>query len=163
MAIEQTGTAEMRAKMLGMAEHLCGPGAKTVVRAGGNVIREAMVEHAPVLVEKNAGSNALEPGAIKRDIKVRFPARENQLQETAIIGPGPATSHQSRFVEYGHRMVVGGYSKVEADGRVRGPGVVQEKDVRGYPFLRPAYEASISSAKAAMVEAASDELKKAVK
>jgi len=147
--IEQTGIAEMKAKMLAMRQNVSGPISKRAVRAGGNVIKAAMVERTPINAEKNAGSNSLEPGAIKADIKVRFPAQENAQETTAIIGPGTKTGYAARWVEYGHRMVSGGQSKVGPDGRTRGPGKAGV-DVPAHPFLRPAYEASLHAAQDAM-------------
>ena len=160
MPIETKGIAEMKARMRSLSQQVSGPIAQKAVRAGGKVIRDAMIERTPVLIEKNAGSNALEPGAVKADIKVRFPAEENKYQATALIGPGRKTSHVARWVEYGHRMVSGGQSKVLPTGKTRGPGNVHEEDVPEHPFLRPAFEASVAEAQSAEVETLRDELQK---
>jgi HK97 gp10 family phage protein len=160
MAIETKGIAEMKARMRSLSQQVSGPIAKKAVRAGGKVIRDAMIERTPELIEKNTGSDALEPGAVKADIKVRFPAAENKYEATALIGPGSKTSHVARWVEYGHRMVSGGQSKVLANGKVRGPGKVHEQDVPAYPFLRPAFEESVAEAQAAEVETLRSELQK---
>ena len=163
MAIETTGIAEIREKIQAMRSQVSGPISRRAVRAGGRVIAAAMIERTPVNIEKNAGSNSLEPGAVKADIKVRFPAAENQTMEAvALIGPGGKTSHVARFVEYGHRMVHGGQSKVGADGKVRGRGIVHDVDVPAHPFLRPAYEASLAEAQAAMAEDVAKGLKEVV-
>lgn len=163
MDIEQSGVEEMKAKMLAMRQHMSGPGSQKAVRAGGNVIKGAMVERTPVLIEKNAGSNALEPGSVKRDILVRFPASENQYQVTALIGPGKRAGRVAHLVEYGHRMVVGGKSRVLANGKVQGNGKVLERDVPAHPFLRPAFEASVAEAQKVLAETMGKQLQEAVK
>lgn len=155
------GMAEMVARMNNLRGQVSGPIAKKAVRAGGNVIRDAMIEHTPVLIEKNAGSNSLPPGAVKADIKVRFPAQEQVLETTALIGPGSKTKHVARFVEYGHRMVSGGQSKVLASGKLSGPGKASSKDVSAHPFLRPAYEEVADAAQQAEADVLQEELQKA--
>jgi len=161
MGFDMAGLDALKARMAGMREHVSGPIARKAITAGGHVIQDAMVERTPVNVEKNAGSNSLEPGAIKADIKVRFPAQEQPLETTATIGPGGKTSHVARWVEYGHRMVSGGQSKIGADGKLRGPGTAAEKDVPAYPFLRPAFEASEGPAMDIIAETLGTELQKA--
>jgi HK97 gp10 family phage protein len=161
MGFDMTGLAEMKARMAGMREQVTGPIAQKAVRAGGKVIQEAMIERTPENIERNAGSDSLEPGAVKADIKVRFPGQENVLEATATIGPGGKTSHVARWVEYGHRMVSGGQSKLGPDGKLRGPGKAAEKDVPAYPFLRPAFEVSQAPAMDAIAETLGIELKKA--
>lgn len=150
----------MKARMKALSAEVTGPMAQRAVRAGGRVIQAAMIERTPVLIEKNAGSDALEPGAVRADIKVRFPAAQNQFEATALIGPGGKTSHVARFVEYGHRMVTGGQSKVLASGKVRGRGKVAEQDVPAHPFLRPAWEESVAEAQAAEVDSLRNDLQK---
>jgi HK97 gp10 family phage protein len=161
MSFDMAGLDAMKARMAGMAEAVSGPIAHKAVRAGGRVIQEAMIERTPENVERNAGSDSLEPGAVKADIKVRFPADENALEATATIGPGGKTSHVARWVEYGHRMVSGGQSKLGPDGKLRGPGKAAEVDVPADPFLRPAFEASEAPAMDAIAETLATELPKA--
>lgn len=160
MAIELKGIAEMKARMRALSAEVTGPMSQHAVRAGGRVIQAAMIEYTPVLIEKNAGSNALEPGAVKADIKVRFPAEQNKFEATALIGPGAKTKHVARFVEYGHRMVTGGQAKVLASGKTSGRGTVGEQDVPAHPFLRPAWEESVAEAQAAEVESLRNDLAK---
>ena len=163
MAIETAGIAEMKAKMAAMRSGVAGPISKRAVRAGGRVIAVAMIEAAPLNDLRNASSNSLPAGAFKEDIKVRFPADQNQTAEAvALIGPGKKTSHVQRWVEYGHRMVHGGQSKVGADGKVRGSGVVHDVDVPAHPFLRPAFEASIGAAQEAIAANMAKGLKEGV-
>lgn len=121
----------------------------SAVRAGADVIAEAMTTAAPVLDAKTAGSTALEPGALKADIRTTQ-GRTEEGEVAAFAGPGHETAHVARFVEYGHRMVHGGQSKVvDGEGRTRGAGVASEIDVPAHPFLRPAFEASVTEAAAA--------------
>lgn len=160
MGFEMKGLEEMVAQMNNMRAQVSGPIAKKAVRAAGNVVREAMVERTPENIERNAGSDSLPPGAVKADIKVRFPAQEQVLETTALIGPGSKTAHVARWVEYGHRMVHGGQSKVGADGKVRGTGRASAVDVPADPFLRPAYEASLDAAREAEAEVLQEELQK---
>lgn len=160
MGFEMQGLKEEIARMNTLREQVSGPIAKKAVRAAGIVVRDAMIERTPVNIEKNAGSNSLEPGAVKADIKVRFPAQEQVLETTALIGPGAKTAHVARWVEYGHRDVHGGQSKVGADGKVRGHGVANIEDVPAHPFLRPAYEASIDAGHEAEAEVLQQELQK---
>lgn len=160
MGFETAGLNEMVAQMNTLREQVSGPIAKRAVRAAGNVIKAAMIERTPENIEKNAGSDSLEPGAVKADIKVRFPAEEQVLETTALIGPGGKTSHVARWVEYGHRMVHGGQSKVSASGKLTGAGTASAVDVPAHPFLRPAYEASLEAAQEAEAAVLREELQK---
>jgi HK97 gp10 family phage protein len=160
MAIETTGIQEMKARMRALSRRVSDPIAKKAVRAGGRVIQRAMIERTPVQAFKNLGSDSLEPGAVRADIKVRFPASENQFEAVALIGPGGKTSRAARWVEYGHRMVSGGQSHVLANGKVSGPGKVAEQDVPADPFLRPAFEQSVAEAQQAEADVLRSELQK---
>jgi HK97 gp10 family phage protein len=160
MGIETTGIAEMKARMMALRQEVSGPMAAKAVRAGGRVIRDSMKELTPVLIEKNAGSDALPPGTVKNDIRVRMPAKENQFETVAVIGPGPRARFVAHLVEYGHRMVTGGISEVLANGKLKGPGRVHEKDVPAHPFLRPAFEESLAAAQEKVVESLREDLGK---
>lgn len=120
-------------------------GTRKALRAGGTVIKRAMQQFAPVQLEKQFGSDSLEPGELKASIRVYLPS-EKSGEEFALVGPARKTERVARWVEFGHRMVTGGYSKVLPNGTTRGPGKVSIKDVREHPFLRPAYESSIEAA-----------------
>jgi HK97 gp10 family phage protein len=138
--------------------------ARKAVRAGGSVIRDAMVERAPVQLEKSLGSDSLEPGELRDGLRVRLTRDGNE--NVALIGPAGGAgrvSHAAHLVEYGHRMVTGGKSKLDVDGTFRGGGTVHEKDVPAYPFLRPAFEESQSAAMEAVQASLAKDLKEAVK
>lgn len=144
------------------AELANGP-VRKALKAGGAVIQAAIVERAPVLLEpESPGSDALPPGAIKSDIIVKITVAQGG--GTAIIEPGKFTLHVARWVEYGHRMVRGGYSRVIGKGpnagKLRGPGKELERPVPPYPFIRPAVEASIEKARTLMNDVFGKEMMK---
>jgi HK97 gp10 family phage protein len=125
------------------------PRARRMVLAGARVFKREVVARAPVLDKKTAGSNSLDPGALKAGIRIATLTEETQ--PTAVIGPNKKTAYVANFVEYGHRMVSGGYSQVLPGGLARGPGKAGEKDVQAQPFIRPAFESAQGEAEAAMV------------
>jgi HK97 gp10 family phage protein len=145
-----TGVPQLLAKLEKARVQMTGPEMKKAVRAGGNVIKAEMVSRAPVLDEKTAGSTSLDPGALKADIRVSLPHDEDEI--VALIGPSSKTAHVARWVEYGHREVHGGSSEIVADGKSRGPGKAAANDVPEHPFLRPAFEASLTAAGEAITE-----------
>jgi HK97 gp10 family phage protein len=164
LATEVTGLNEMLAKMAAIRERVRGPGAKKAVRAGGNVIKVAMVKKTPVLIEKTAGSDSLNPGEVKAGIRVRASMEDGE--PIALIGPtgkGGIIGKTAHLVEYGHRMVTGGKSKLDAAGKFQGGGKVHEKDVPAYPFLRPAFEESADAAMEAIALTLGEEVQEAAK
>lgn len=123
------------------------------LQAGAAVMQAALAEAAPELMEpESPGSDALPPGALKSDIEVHVYVAQGG--GSAVIGPGKYTEHVARWVEYGHAMVRGGYSRVItnrwfADGKLRrGPGKVVG-NVPAYPWIRPTVEATMEKALAA--------------
>jgi len=145
---ESKGFDELAAKLNAAAQEVKGPRARRMVRAGAEVFKKEMVERAPVLDKKTTGSNALEPGALKKDIKVRNV--KNQVLPTVRVGPGGKTAYVANFVEYGHRDVHGGYLKLLGNGKSQGPGKAGDMDVPAHPFVRPTFEAAQGAAEAAM-------------
>jgi hypothetical protein len=156
MNVEFSGLREMVAKLESAGVNMRGAPMYEALGKGGNVIATAMIERAPMLEEHQPGSDQLEPGALRDDTRVAFEIIEGQ--PVALIGPGGKTAHAARWVEYGHRMVTGGYSKVLPSGLTRGPGQAGE-DIPAYPYLRPAFEASVGEA----VEVVSASLKESFK
>lgn len=140
-------------------------GARKAVVAGAKVIGAAMIEHTPVQVERMSGSDSLEPGELKANIKVRARTAQNGSQY-ALVGPIgkegqiPGVAH---LVEYGHRMVTGGKSRLNSIGVFVGGGKVHGEDVPAYPFLRPAYEESAAEALDVVAETLRKEMKEALK
>jgi HK97 gp10 family phage protein len=163
MAMTISGLDGLKANLAALREHMNGPGAVNAVRAGGSVIRAAMRDRTPILIDRTEGSNALPPGTVKRSIGVRFPQKEQLFETTALIGPGKAGRRVAHLVEYGHRMVTGGKSRLNSFGAFVGSGTAAEVDVPAHPFLRPAFEESIAAAKEALAETLAAELKEGVK
>lgn len=132
------------------------------VTAGARVIAEAMVERTPEQIEKQAGSNSLQPGEVKASIKIR--SRTSRAGNPyALVGPtgeAGAAARVAHLVEYGHRMVVSGASRMNAVGKFVGPGRAKSEDVPPHPFLRPAFEASAAAAGEAIAQAIDMEMKK---
>jgi HK97 gp10 family phage protein len=117
------------------------------LRAGGLVFVDAIQERAPERPDLPSGT-ALPPGALAADIGERI-GRDEEGFAAAIIGPQDATAHVARWVEYGHRLVKGGYSKSVYRRGVfvgyRGPGRAVD-NVPAHPFIRPAFEAATQEA-----------------
>jgi len=149
MPIEFTGWDKLSQRLDAVADRLGPKGMDRVVRAGAQVFQEAVEAAAPVLDHRTANSTALDPGALKAGIGTRL--RHNAVGTAeARVGPvGKEVRHVARWVEYGHRLVKGGYSKVTAKG-TRGPGV-EIGEVRAHPFIRPAYESARGAAEEAMI------------
>jgi hypothetical protein len=148
MDVEFNGFEAMIDRMATVGDAVARRAAVAGVRAGLEVIAEAMIERAPILDKRTVNSTALEPGAIKEDIRA-FPVRADMDGfVSGMAGPSEDTQHVAEWVEYGHRVVKGGQSKILADGRTKGSG----HQVRGadgellevpeHPFLRPAFESS---------------------
>ena len=110
------------------------------VRDAGEVIADAMRESAHVLAERNPGSDALEPGQLREDIKVRARIDDADGMARAVVGP-VKYAYVARWVEFGHRLVKGGSSHATGKGGFTGSGR-QIGEVPAYPSLRPAFERS---------------------
>jgi HK97 gp10 family phage protein len=157
-SVKTTGFTEAQGKMRLLREAVRDQGVRDGVRAGGIVIRDAMRLQAPILDHRTAKSTALEPGAIKRDIRSRLRQTDRLGYAQAIIGPR-LTAHVASWVEYGHQLIkrikaVGARLHVAGGGQGRVIGTVDPQ-----PFLRPAYEASIEKAKQAFAEVIEKEIK----
>jgi hypothetical protein len=139
-------------------------GQRRAVLAGARVIGAAMVERIPVLAGKNEGSDSLNPGELKENVRVRTKRIDGET--VGLAGPAGGAGKYGKIaydVEYGHRMVTGGESKLGADGNFHGGGKASEKDVPAHPCLRPAFEASAGQALAAMGQSLGETLKESVK
>lgn len=132
------------------AELLDGPLRKAVT-AGGKVLQAAIAERAPELDSpESPGSDALPPGALKSDIELHAFVVKEGASASAVIEPGKFTKHVARWVEYGHRLVRGGYNRVidkgPSKGKTRGKGSVVG-EVEAHPFIRPAVEENMEAAR----------------
>ncbi len=140
MGMRMKGLPETQAAMNALRQEVRTTATRGAVRDGATVIGDAMTAAAPVLDHKTAESTSLEPGEMKADIRVAMGRVDQEGFITAAIGPTKRTRHVARWVEYGHRLVKGGYSSFKR-GKLQGVGK-QIGDVPEHPFLRPAYETS---------------------
>lgn len=132
-----------------LAFELDGPVLEKMVRAGARVFKDELVLRTPELSEeRSAKSDALPRGAIRDDIGVRTTRDLGVFR--AFVGPGKNTRYVARWVEYGHRLIKGGWSKLNGDGLAKGPGRFI-KDIPPHPFIRPAYEAARKEAESSMI------------
>jgi hypothetical protein len=128
--------------------------------AGGRIFQAAVMARAPERPTLPSGT-ALPPGALKLDIEVHR-SHDPEGLPAVIVAPGKFTRHAARWVEYGHRLVKGGYNKLLASGKKRGPGK-EIGDVPAYPFIRPGYEAAREEAVGATVMTIAYGIEKAAK
>ncbi len=140
MELDFTGANELLAAFADLEGPVAEEAIRLGVKAAATVIADAMREAAPVLDARSAKSTALQPGSVRDDIRV-VQERPKDGIVTALIGPGKETQHVALWVEYGHRLVKGGYSKMLANGKTRGPGADGGR-VEPHPFLRPAFDES---------------------
>jgi len=115
------------------------------LKAGGEIERAALSAAAPVEeIPPSPNSTALPVGAVKSDFKIEQ-RRDDKGQPIVIVGPGYATRHVVRWLEYGHKIVQGGYSRVVKDKNKnhtslrRGPGKVTG-EVDPHPFVRRTWD-----------------------
>lgn len=153
--IQVEGLAEVKAALARFDQKVQDKANRAGLQAAGRVMQAAVTERAPVLDERTAKSTALPPGALKSDIEMSVRKRDNL--RFALIQPGKLTYHVVRWVEYGHRLVKGGYSSRKR-GKMQGHGR-QVGDVPAHPFIRPAFEAAAAPAVQAYVGAIQGELK----
>ncbi len=114
---------------------------KSIVRdslmAGAEVIRTEIAARAPVrdyaLSPRERGGPQ---GALKLDIEKRFVYLDGL--PSVLVAPGKATAWYAKWVEYGHRLVRGGYSSMKR-GKLQGRGH-QVGSVEAHAFIRPGYE-----------------------
>lgn len=128
---------------------------RKALRKGAQVTRAAIAERAPVRPDLPSGT-ALPMGALASDIIVRS-YTDADGKEVASVQPGEYTDHVAGFVEFGHRMVRGGYSRVDKKtGKTKGHGK-EVGQVPAHPFFRPGAEASEDAAAEAIVESLSED------
>lgn len=124
---------------------------KKALEAAGIPMKAAVIERVPT---KEEVGGKLPVGAMKNDVRLRVTQDDGQLM--AVIEFGGLTFYVARWVEYGHRLVKGGYSSVKR-GKLRGSGH-QIGDVEAHPFIRPAFEATKKASFDAFVEQLRKEL-----
>ncbi|GEM_PF-3858269 len=147
---ESRGFDELAAKLEAIGQQATGPRARRMVRAGAEVFKKEMVDRAPLLTKKTTGSDSLDPGELKRSIRVLLPKSVEPVE--ARIGPrGSELIRVATDVEYGHREVHGGSLTLLGNGKTKGSGAAGE-DVPAHPFVRPAFEAAEAEAEQAMMQ-----------
>ena len=157
-----TGLEELKGKARLLQEAMREQALKEGVRAGSKVILEAMQSRVPELDAKTTGSDAAPPGTYKAGLRATAPRSDKDGIVTSRIGAGKKVARQAFLVEYGHRLVKGGGSRVLADGRLQGAGR-EIGSVPAYPALRDAYEASAREAQEACVATVGQLLKEVLR
>ena len=110
---------------------------------------------------KDVSGGILPNGALRSDIVVRM-TRDDDGTLIAVVGPAKLTRWVARLVEYGHRLVRGGRSRVLKNGKTKGPGK-EIGTVQAHPFIRPAYEASRQQVADAICKTLATEVEAAAK
>jgi HK97 gp10 family phage protein len=143
-----TGLKELDRKLGELGDKQAKKIIRDALKAAGAVFEAAVRARAPVRSGSTSGT-ALPPGALKNDIDSVLGTTDDggPALPAVIVRPGKYTRRAAEWVEYGHRQVHGGYSKVLASGKRRGPGR-EVGAVPAHPFVRPAYEAAREEAAA---------------
>jgi HK97 gp10 family phage protein len=155
-SIDVEGLSALQAKLDDLGTTMADRAIRKALKAGALIEQAAIVERAPV---KDVTGGILPPGALKSDIVIRM-KKDASGANSAVVGPAKLTAHVARWVEYGHRLVVGGRSRVLRSGKTKGPGK-QVGQVEAYPFIRPAYEASRAAVTEAICKTLAAEVDKA--
>ncbi|HEV2463544.1 MAG TPA: HK97-gp10 family putative phage morphogenesis protein [Acidobacteriaceae bacterium] len=158
-SIEFQGLQELEAKLQSMGTDQAARAVNRGLKAGAQVFQAAVEGAAPMRPDLPSGT-ALPPGALKSDIVTHKAVVDGELAQ--IIGPAKHTRHAAIWVEYGHRLVRGGYSRLMKNGKYRGPGK-QIGTVPPHPFIRPAFEASAREATETAIAAIEEEVARQAK
>lgn len=145
-------TSKLAAHLEEVQRRVVQGGKRKAVLAGARVIAKAMAERTPIQRHRTPGSDSLDVGELKANIVARTGIDDSDGEPTGLAGPKGEVAYVAHFVEYGHRIVSGGYSHVLPGGKVQGPGKVHDEEVPPHPFLRPAFEQSADAALAAVTE-----------
>jgi HK97 gp10 family phage protein len=165
MGVDITGLTELKAKFDDLSSNAKDRAVRKALQAGAEIEKAAIEYRAPERVDLPSGT-ALPQGALRADITVKI-KRSDQGNLHAVIEPGDLTHHVALWVEEGHRLVRGGYSKEiyrhgEATGKFRGPGT-EIATVEAHPFVRPAFEETRTEVEQAIATTLSQEIEKASK
>jgi HK97 gp10 family phage protein len=122
ISVDIQGLSELQAKLEQLATSRAERCIRTALKAGAEIEQAAVEDKIPRRLPGAAGT-ALPEGALKGDISFEI-KRSQQGNLAAIVGPGKLTAHVAEWVEEGHRLVKGGYSKETkpGSGKYRGPG-----------------------------------------
>jgi HK97 gp10 family phage protein len=131
------GLSELQAKLSDLSDKQAAAAVRKALKAGAAIVQAAIIERAPIKTEGAGG--LFREGALKSDIGVKM-TKDAQGNALAIVGPDKYSVRLALWNELGHRIVTGGYSKLLANGKTRGPGKVHSDSVPARPFVRPAFE-----------------------
>jgi HK97 gp10 family phage protein len=137
ISIDIEGLSDLQAKLDDLGTKAAERAIRAALKAGAAIEQAAIIERAPI---KDGTGGMLPEGALKSDIVIKM-SRDDQGTILAIVGPAKLTKFVARLVEYGHRNVRGGVSRLLRNGKSKGPGS-HIGDVPAHPFIRPAYEAT---------------------
>ncbi|ADW69015.1 HK97 gp10 family phage protein [Granulicella tundricola] len=143
------GIAEVKALFEALSTKEADNAILKALKAGALIEQAAISDRAPV---KDTTGGLLPEGALKADIEVKV-HRPSGRTPYVTVAPGKYTAHVARWLEYGHRLVRGGYSRMLKNGKTRGPGK-EVGFVAEHSFIRVGYEES----REAVVEAISNTL-----
>jgi hypothetical protein len=162
MSAKVTGFPELQGKARLLREAVRDRIAKDAVKAGAAVILEAMLEGARVAATApTPESTAAAVGALRHGIRATSPRVDKLGFVSSLIGAAKRVAYLARWIEYGHRLVKGGKSRVGLKGKYE-PGR-QIGVVPAYPFLRPAYERTERASLDAFAETARTEMREVLR
>jgi len=153
MSMKTSGFEDIQRELKLMQQAIRDEVIMDAINIAGKVMADEMQARAPVLSETTARSTALKPGQLKAGICVRV-SKTREGAYRAVIGPRKGTGRAAHLVEYGHRLVKGGRSRIGPLGVIEyGAGEKDKKgrlikngheigEVPAHPFLRPAYEST---------------------
>jgi HK97 gp10 family phage protein len=153
ISIRVEGLSELQAKLEELSTKQADTAIRAALKAGAEVERVAISERAPI---KDTTGGSLPDGALANDIVVKI-KRSDQGFLYAVVGPDKYTAHVARWVEYGHRLVRGGRSRLLKNGKTGGPGS-QVGTVPEHPFIRPAFESTRQEVVDVMCQTLADEI-----
>lgn len=160
MATFTIDSAPLEAKLLELADKKKDKIMATALRAGAKVFKDEVLAQTPERtdgVPESPKSTPLPPGALKADVRAYKIARELNY----AVDFGDQTAHVARFVNDGHRIVVGGRARFDEHGRQKnGPGH-QIGMVPGTGFFDKAFETAVKPATEAIEESMVSQIEKA--
>ena len=87
---------------------------------------------------RNTSDHPHPAGELESNIESKVSISARNDEATVTVGPSE-NQFYAYFVEFGHRLVKGGYSRVDSRGRTRGPGK-EVGNVPPHPFMRPTFD-----------------------
>jgi HK97 gp10 family phage protein len=143
MSCKTIGIKEAQGKIKFLQNLVRDVATRKAVIAASNVIADAERSLAPVLKIHSVDSTAKLPGTLRDSIQVVVKKYTDGFIE-GFIGPKHGAGRAAHLVEFGHRLVKGGKSRIKLGGIEGGGKVVGF--VPAHPFLRPAFDANAQRA-----------------